>query len=827
MRFDRGHDNRYLRRDFVNGSFQESFNALVTSDGAIVTMTLTNTDSDNFLTMQFSDAISQLDVTSSTIALTAGSDTSPTENFIYIPQSTKILTKSTSDWPNEEHIKISYFLVPSAGFVQSNGVYVNQNWNDHLAAVGEQGHATHIAEVLRRSNAKYFSGVSGNGTDDYLTPTAGNVELKSTAGVVYQLHKHAVNAFDTSTGDVVLVKNWNGDAYHDIANLYDIVADSTGTTIGNNKYFNLVLWAAANKTGEYSPMVINLPSGFYNSQSAAENDTSGYDDFDVPREFNRESSTGFMIARITCQMKTGGGTWVVASTVDLRGTTPQIASGGASGVATDFADNTFTIFDETDNTKEVNFDVGTNVSTATTRTLQIPDADGSLALTSQTDGTIDHGADISGLGDDDHTIYLLADGTRALAGAWNMGSQNLTNVNIDSGSVDSITSLTAVNALDIGAFDFRALSFTSDVTTGTPPLVVTSTTEVANLHAATSSQWATTRTIDMSGDVTSNAVNIDGSGNVTITNSIVGDDSHNHTNSTITLAANDLSDFNVTHADGTLVESDGAGYVGITPYAGIGTGQLVQNPSTKVISWQAMTSPSVPAWSVVLAQGHTTSGTNPQITAGDNLEFRDSAIYITSPSDTNLDIIADGGIFVKPASTFTIGSGAAGVDYILKFDGQTNDGQFVWMEDEDYFRFDDSIYFNTTTECLTTALPTTGNGVCGFRVDTASFPGVYFERTAAAEGDIAFENSGNVYHQFGVFGAARLGDVMHTNGGNNSMVFDASAAQLSVIDLTNTIKMDAVNARFEINANNGITQVITIATATNFTVTGGIVTAFT
>ena len=48
--------------------------------------------------------------------------------------------------------------------------------------------------------------------------------------------------------------------------------------------------------------------------------------------------------------------------------------------------------------------------------------------------TSDHGA-LTGLGDDDHTQYLLADGTRALAGAWDMGSYALTNVNIDTGDI--------------------------------------------------------------------------------------------------------------------------------------------------------------------------------------------------------------------------------------------------------------------------------------------------------------------------------------------------------------------------------------------------------
>ncbi|MCK5138856.1 MAG: hypothetical protein KAQ85_03345, partial [Thermodesulfovibrionia bacterium] len=41
-------------------------------------------------------------------------------------------------------------------------------------------------------------------------------------------------------------------------------------------------------------------------------------------------------------------------------------------------------------------------------------------------GVTDHGA-MTGLGDDDHLIYLLASGARALAGAWDLGGQNLTN----------------------------------------------------------------------------------------------------------------------------------------------------------------------------------------------------------------------------------------------------------------------------------------------------------------------------------------------------------------------------------------------------------------
>ncbi len=47
--------------------------------------------------------------------------------------------------------------------------------------------------------------------------------------------------------------------------------------------------------------------------------------------------------------------------------------------------------------------------------------------------------------------------------------------------------------------------------------------------------------------------------------------------------------------------------------------------------------------------------------------------------------------FTGSANPLVIGSGAAGVDYQLKFDGENNDGLLVWKEDEDYFSFADDV----------------------------------------------------------------------------------------------------------------------------------------
>ena len=263
-------------KEFWNGTFDESFNFLVTSAGGVVSGVLTAADGGN-LTLNFSDGKTSLDVPLE-IALTAGSDASPTENFIFIPQSTKVLTKSTSGWSSVEHTKVGFSFVPSATFVENNGSYVNQNWNDDKFGSDKMGDSPHIGERLRRLGAQYFSGVAGNGTTSYLTiitnaGSADNVFFKSTAGIVYQKHSHTVSAVDTSVSDKLLVINQhtnNGGAFDDITDLNVLLKDANDVSM-SGKYFNLVFVGVANKTGEFSPFCVNLPTGSYNRQSDAEN----------------------------------------------------------------------------------------------------------------------------------------------------------------------------------------------------------------------------------------------------------------------------------------------------------------------------------------------------------------------------------------------------------------------------------------------------------------------------------------------------------------------------------------------------------------------------
>lgn len=380
-------------RKLVNGTFRESFNATTTSNGSTITMSLEQSGGGD-LTMQFSDGDTILDTTpAATIELTAGSDTSPTENYIYIPQSTKVLTKSTSDWPSAEHIRVGFFLAQSAATAKTNsGVYINQNWNDHLTDTNSQGHITHMGERSRYLGAVYHSGIDGNGdASTYIDRTAGTPDtsyIKSTAGVVMQIHRHTVPAYDTSGTDMFLIPNSSVANYEQGQDLYNFLVDADGDTMVN-KYYNLVLWGVANKTNEFAPLMINLPTCSYNLLASAQQDTNGCDVFSMPGAFNLESTNGFLIARLTMlHSSANGGDLTLQSTVDLRGTTPTTVKGGsAAGALVNFPDNQFTVFDEADATKILALDVGTRVTTGNTRTLQVPDKSGVIALTSDLTST--------------------------------------------------------------------------------------------------------------------------------------------------------------------------------------------------------------------------------------------------------------------------------------------------------------------------------------------------------------------------------------------------------------------------------------------------------
>ncbi len=357
-----------LLHPFFFGIFLETMDATITSDGATITLSLQKKGGGD-LTMVFSDGLAPLDCTPPQIlVLTPGGASVPGKSFVYILQSDKILTESTTDWPTAEHIKVAYYVFKDAGYVQTNEPLVQGEINDHVSDQATNlGHLNHIAERIRHEPASYHSG-----RDATITITPGSpdtVDLALTSGAAYQVHLHALSAFDTSIGDDIHVVNDFTTPYKTVTDIADILTDATGASMSND-YFNLIFWQTVNKEGTRCHLFCNLPTGSYHQEADATADVNAHDVLTIPPAFRLESPSAIMLYRFTFHHSAaGGGDWTLIATKDLRGQTPIVVMGGGTILPqTTFADTSFELFNVADDTKRMDFDLS-GVTAATTRTL--------------------------------------------------------------------------------------------------------------------------------------------------------------------------------------------------------------------------------------------------------------------------------------------------------------------------------------------------------------------------------------------------------------------------------------------------------------------------
>lgn len=349
-----------------NGSLLESSDVTVTSAAGTITLSVQKLGGGN-LTAVFSDGFYTWVTAPDTVTLTAGSDVSPTLNYVYLLQSTKTLTVSTVGWPATEFAAVATVLCQSAASLQTDGAYKVHVWTDHVTSLVDQGHVSMINKWVRQQNATWKSGVAQTLT---ITPNGGapdNVIFTSSSGIVYQLHDHVFPAFG-GTPDVYTV-NDSVTPYNIVTDLNALLTDSTGASM-SGRFFSLVIWGVQSEDTGDCKLMVNLPGGSYVTQSGLEADTSKFADFGIPADFK---GTGFLIYQMNLRHQVAAsGTWTSISNVDLRGLVPSISAGGGTAAATEFPDNAFRIFDDGDSTKELAFEVSA-VATATTRTITMDD----------------------------------------------------------------------------------------------------------------------------------------------------------------------------------------------------------------------------------------------------------------------------------------------------------------------------------------------------------------------------------------------------------------------------------------------------------------------
>lgn len=313
-----------------NGNFLEPINFTITEAAGVITGNLERNGGGE-LTMNFAEGFEILDTDPAvTITLTAGAAGVLQSNFLYVPLSTKVLTLSLTEWPSEEHIKVSKVQLRTAALTSSEGAMVNRNINNGVAEANQIGHIMAIGERIRKEPARYQSpGIDYNLVIDTV-PTPDDLTINTTEGMVYQLHLQEFPAFDTAVSDVIHIVNDPTNPYDSISNLNTLLTDALSGAL-TNRSFSFVLWGVQNRAGEPSQLMLNLPTGSYqkNNPASAVSDAFNFSVYDIPEEFE---GVGFLIARFTLTLDAPGNSWTLfGSPQDLRGFTPNTSAGGGGG----------------------------------------------------------------------------------------------------------------------------------------------------------------------------------------------------------------------------------------------------------------------------------------------------------------------------------------------------------------------------------------------------------------------------------------------------------------------------------------------------------------
>jgi hypothetical protein len=353
----------------VNGCCLEGYSTAITSNGTIVTCTL-NSDTGEDLSLMFNEEIHVFPEPAS-VSLTPGTDAVPVLNYVFIPEDTLTLTANTTGFPSGDYQPVGQYFCQTAASVLADSILKHHAWNDHLGDVDENGHISDLNFWVRNQHSTWLTGCAPSITD------GANTYFDVTAGTALQLHVNPCNALSMTLGHPVYIVNDSVATYKRETDLNNVILDSEGVTL-NNKYFKLVFLEVVNSDGD-GQILVNLPSGSYNSIANADADLSGYADFSLPAEFK---GVGFLVA--SCVFRLSGGVQTAEPLLDLRGAAIGTISGGVAGGGTGggtiFPDNTFRVQNLADPTKELAFDLS-GVTSGNVRTIVVPDVSGTMALT--------------------------------------------------------------------------------------------------------------------------------------------------------------------------------------------------------------------------------------------------------------------------------------------------------------------------------------------------------------------------------------------------------------------------------------------------------------
>ena len=308
-------------RDILIGAALDTPVVDVTSNGSTITLSMEKSGTGD-VRFWFSSGTTTVDCTptAATITLTEGTDTTPQLNYIYILESTGVLTKSISDWPSAEHAPVATVMCQTAASLATDGAYKVHAWTDHTSSA-YTGHLGHLNYWIRTQPATWREGTLAT-----VNAGASTFDLAVSSGTVLQLHNHAFPTFDTATGSEVMVINDSVTPYVRSGDLTGITLDANGASL-NNKYFNVVIWGVVSEDSEDCQIMVNLPTGSYTGSASAQTDVSGTAVYTIPVDY---AGVGFLIARLTMRLQSGTN-YTEELNTSLRGLFPTTGAGGSGG----------------------------------------------------------------------------------------------------------------------------------------------------------------------------------------------------------------------------------------------------------------------------------------------------------------------------------------------------------------------------------------------------------------------------------------------------------------------------------------------------------------
>lgn len=354
----------------AKGTFLVPPTVAVSSNGTVVTATVGSGSA------VFSDGT--LAYAGGSTSLTAGSNTAPTANYIYLLHSDSSVHANTTGWPATEHVPLAVTLIQGAASVQSEGPYglllIDAYTKGATTAVDGK-----LVELTKndKAEASWVSGmdltttITANGADD------DDIDLALAAGTFLRGRTVTFPARDSAGSDQIYLYNSSAAAYTKVGTLKTALkTNSLGGVVASGQYVSLFVWASVSETASISKIMANLPSAFYPSEKAAIADSHAYTDYDVPVSLRHSC---IPVARVVfAYTSAGSGTWTLVYTQDLRGKSISQLENGVPA-SNEFLDSEFKVRDETDPTKVVAFQAS-GVTSGATRTLTVPNASGTITL---------------------------------------------------------------------------------------------------------------------------------------------------------------------------------------------------------------------------------------------------------------------------------------------------------------------------------------------------------------------------------------------------------------------------------------------------------------